>query len=43
MSAYKIGSGDLTWDEIFTKISKKPVIVATGASDAKEVEHAIKI
>ena len=45
MSAYKIGSGDLTWDEMLTKISKKkkPVIIATGASDAKEVEHAINI
>ena len=45
MHAYKIGSGDLTWDEMFNKIAKKrkPIVIVTGASEAKEAEHAIKI
>ncbi len=44
MHAYKVGSGDLTWDEMLSKIAKKkkPIIIATGASEAKEVEHAVK-
>ena len=42
--AYKIGSGDITWLEIIKYISlkKKPVILATGASNIKDVERAIK-
>jgi sialic acid synthase SpsE len=42
--AYKIGSGDITWKEILEKISKKnkPVILATGASNFKEVKAAVK-
>ena len=42
VDAYKIGSGDINWLEIINKISKKPVIVATGASTLKEVENAVK-
>lgn len=44
VSAYKIGSGDITWTEIIEKISKKkkPVILATGASTIKEVIFAVK-
>lgn len=44
VDAYKIGSGDINWLEIISKISKKkkPVIVATGASTFKEVENAVK-
>ncbi len=44
VAAYKIGSGDINWLEIISKISKKnkPVIVATGASTLKEVENAVK-
>jgi len=43
--AYKIGSGDITWTDIIIKISKKrkPVIIATGASNLKDVERAIKV
>jgi N-acetylneuraminate synthase len=42
--AYKIGSGDITWKEILVKISKKnkPVILATGASNFKEVKAAVE-
>ena len=42
ISAYKIGSGDIT-DEIIKQIAKnKPVILATGASSDVDVERAIK-
>ena len=42
--AYKIGSGDITWKEIIKKIAKKkkPVILATGASNFAEVKRAVK-
>ena len=42
--AYKIGSGDITWKEIINKIAKKkkPVILATGASNLTEVRQAVK-
>ena len=45
ISAYKIGSGDITWHEIIKKISQKnkPVIIATGASNLNEVKSAFKI
>lgn len=41
--AYKIGSGDITWLEIIKHISikKKPVILATGASNLNDVKRAI--
>ena len=44
VSAYKIGSGDITWIEIIKQIAKKnkPVILATGASSDVDVERAIK-
>jgi len=43
ISAYKIGSGDITWLEIIEKISKKklPVILATGAATLSEVKQAV--
>ncbi len=45
MPAFKIGSGDLAWDDMLIKIrsKKKPFFIATGASTMKEVEHAVKI
>lgn len=45
ISAYKIGSGDITWKEIIIKIAKKkrPVILATGASDMQEVKNAVNL
>ncbi len=44
VSAWKIGSGDLSWIENVKKISsfKKPVILATGASEMSEVEKVYK-
>ena len=41
--AYKIGSGDITWLDIIDKISKKkkPVLLASGASDFKDVDRAV--
>ncbi len=43
LSAYKIGSGDITWLEIIDYIAskKKPVLLATGASDINEVHLAM--
>lgn len=43
IKAYKIGSGDITWKKIITKIAKKnkPLILATGASDIKDVKKAV--
>lgn len=37
--AYKVGSGDVNWDEILIHIAKKnkPVIIATGATELNEV------
>ena len=42
--AYKIGSGDITWKKIIKKISKKkkPVLLATGASNFQDVKRAVK-
>jgi sialic acid synthase SpsE len=41
--AYKIGSGDITWPEIITRMASKgkPVLLATGASDIKDVQRAV--
>jgi len=43
LSAYKIGSGDITWLGIIDYIAskKKPVLLATGASTMNEVDMAI--
>ena len=43
ISAYKIGSGDITWLEIISYIAskKKPVLLATGASNIEEVHLAM--
>ena len=40
---YKIGSGDITWPEMLRKVAgkKKPVLLATGASDMRDVERAV--
>jgi sialic acid synthase SpsE len=45
ITAYKIGSGDITWHEILNKISKKklPVILATGASSMNDVKLAVNL
>lgn len=41
--AYKIGSGDITWLEMIEKVASKgkPIIIASGASTADEVNRAI--
>jgi sialic acid synthase SpsE len=41
--AYKIGSGDITWIDIIRHIAKKnkPVFIATGASNLKDVSRAV--
>lgn len=43
--AYKIGSGDITWDETLVRIAQlgKPVLLATGASHIGEVQHAVHV
>lgn len=43
--AYKIGSGDITWKEIITKIAlkNKPVLLATGASTMDDIIYACKL
>jgi len=45
LDAYKIGSGDITWLEIIDYISskKKPVLLATGASNINEVHLAMEV
>ena len=42
---FKIGSGDITWLDIIEHIAKKgkPIILATGASEMKEVESAMNL
>jgi sialic acid synthase SpsE len=44
VSAYKVGSGDITFHEIIMKMASfnKPMIVATGASDIYEVTDLMK-
>lgn len=43
--AYKIGSGDVSWNEMLEKIASKgkPVLFASGAANIKEVINAYKI
>ena len=45
VSAFKIGSGDITWHEQIEYIAKKekPIFLATGASSFKEVISAVDI
>ncbi len=45
VSAYKIGSGDVTWHEIIEHIALKgkPVFMATGASTMEEVRLAMDV
>lgn len=43
ISAYKIGSGDITWIDFIETIAQKnkPVMLATGASNMGDVERAV--
>ena len=42
--AWKVGSGDITWHEHIVKIAKtkKPIIIATGASNMSEIENIVQ-
>lgn len=42
VSAFKLGSGDISWPEVLIKMAKKnkPMLIATGASDMSDVERA---
>jgi len=44
VSAYKIGSGDITWTDIIRYIAskKKPYLLATGASNFEDVDRAVQ-
>lgn len=44
VSAWKVGSGDITWHEIILEMAKqnKPIIIATGASSIDEVKQIVK-
>jgi sialic acid synthase SpsE len=43
--AFKVGSGDITWNEILVKVGSKgkPVILSTGASDIGDVQRAVHV
>jgi sialic acid synthase SpsE len=43
VSAYKVGSGDITWIEIIKHMASKnkPIILATGASSMNDVSRAV--
>jgi len=45
VSCYKIGSGDITWHKMLHKVGskRKPVIIASGASNINEVVDAVNI
>ena len=44
VTAWKIGSGDITWHDHIIKMAKtnKPILIATGASDIHEIEKIYK-
>ena len=43
VEVFKIGSGDITWPEMLSKVASKgkTVLLATGASDMRDVERAV--
>lgn len=45
MPAYKVGSGDITWHAALERMAgkKKPIFLATGASEMAEVEAAVAV
>jgi len=44
VNLFKIGSGDITWPEMLRKVAskRKPVLLATGASDIEDVKRAVE-
>ena len=45
VDAYKIASGDLTWDQLIARAAGtgKPVIIATGMATVEEIAHAVDV
>lgn len=45
IDAYKIASGDLTWDQLITRAANtgKPIVMATGMSSIDEIAHALTV
>lgn len=45
VTAFKVGSGDITWTEMLAYITGKgkPVLLSTGASSLEDVDRAVKI
>lgn len=45
LTAYKIGSGDITYKDILIKIAKKnkPCLIASGASNLNDIKKAINV
>jgi sialic acid synthase SpsE len=45
VDAYKIASGDLTWDLLITRVAetRKPIIIATGMATLDEIAHAMDV
>ncbi|MEE9338395.1 MAG: N-acetylneuraminate synthase family protein [Methylococcaceae bacterium] len=45
VSAFKLGSGDITWHDELKEMSKynKPIIIATGASNLSEIKMAMMV
>jgi len=43
--AYKVASGDLTWDGLLAALARtgRPLVVSTGMSHLGEVEHALRV
>ena len=45
VSAFKLGSGDITWHEIIKHMAtfEKPLLIATGASNLEEIKSAVEV
>lgn len=45
VDAYKIASGDLTWDQLIARAAAtgKPLVISTGMSSLVEVQHALAV
>src|SRR5262245_48703437 len=45
VDAYKIASGDLTWDQLIARCAStgKPLVISTGLSTLAEVHHALAV
>ena len=45
VEVFKIGSGDITWQEMLCKVAskQKPILIAAGASEIGEVQRAVDV